>query len=468
MDSREKQLIRNTGIIGMGTIAPRLTSIITLPVVTAGLSQAEFGTYDLVVTMTMLLMPLVTLEIEFAAFRFLIDCRNNEKKIDSIISTTICFSIPIVVLVGVLVFFLLVKFRVTTRILVCTFFITDVLLSEVQQIIRGLALNELFSKSTILRSVINLGMILYLILWKRQGMNAMLMAATISSAVAIVFVLIKSKIWKSISIGACSKTLLVSMIGYSWPIIPSTLSFWVLNTSDRLVITGFLGIEAVAIYAAANKIPSILNIVNGIFALSWQENASLSAKDEDAGEYYSAIFERLLRVACGCTSIVLAFVPLLFRLLIRGEYGDGYQNIPILMLAILFSIIAAFLGGIYVAYKKTRSVGFTTIIAAVINLLVDFVLINKIGIYAASLSTLISYVSLCIFRFIDVGKRHRIRFRYNQICGYLVVLGIMSLLCAMRMQIYNVLNIVIGIVFAAAINRYNINEAIKMIGGKIK
>ena len=46
--SREKEFVKNSAILSIGTIFPKITSIITLPVITGCLSKADYGIYDLI------------------------------------------------------------------------------------------------------------------------------------------------------------------------------------------------------------------------------------------------------------------------------------------------------------------------------------------------------------------------------------------------------------------------------------
>ena len=69
------------------------------------------------------------------------------------------------------------------------------------------------------------------------------------------------------------------MLGYSWPMIPNALAMWVMNLSDRLIITAVMGVEANAVYAVANKIPNLFTTLQGTYIFAWQENASLSVGD---------------------------------------------------------------------------------------------------------------------------------------------------------------------------------------------
>ena len=70
---REKELVKNTIILSLGNFLPQLTSLITLPILTAFMTKTEFGTYDLINTVVSLLMPIITIRVESAAFRFMIE-----------------------------------------------------------------------------------------------------------------------------------------------------------------------------------------------------------------------------------------------------------------------------------------------------------------------------------------------------------------------------------------------------------
>ena len=92
--SRKKSFIINLIIISFGTVLPRLAAFITLPILTAELTKKEYGMHDNISTLVSLFLPVVTLQIQTAAFRFLIDYRGDEKKTNQVLSNIICFVIP--------------------------------------------------------------------------------------------------------------------------------------------------------------------------------------------------------------------------------------------------------------------------------------------------------------------------------------------------------------------------------------
>ena len=67
--SREKEFVKNSAILSIGTIFPKITSIITLPIITGCLTKADYGIYDLITVSVLLVLPVATLQMQAAAFR---------------------------------------------------------------------------------------------------------------------------------------------------------------------------------------------------------------------------------------------------------------------------------------------------------------------------------------------------------------------------------------------------------------
>lgn len=116
--SREKELVKNTIILSLGSFLPQLTSLITLPLLTAYLTKTEYGTYDLINTIISLIIPIITIRIESAAFRFMIEYRNDTEKSRQIVSTILIFGIYSSVMVFFLTAAIFSSVPLTDRILI--------------------------------------------------------------------------------------------------------------------------------------------------------------------------------------------------------------------------------------------------------------------------------------------------------------------------------------------------------------
>ncbi len=451
--SREKNLAKNTLIIAFGTFLPKLSGIITLPIITAGLTKQEYGTYDLINTLVSLFLPIVTLQIQAAAFRYLIDSREDETETKRIITSILTFILPISVGALAILYATLYQLSSLVKWLICIYFFVDIFLLTCQQIVRGLSNNKLYSVSSVIRSAVNMLLIVLLVQVEQQGLIGVLLAMIIAAATGMGVLVMKSGIIQKIDFALLSWKTVKSLLSYSWPMIPNSLSIWVLNFSDRLVLTTFLGLEATAIYAVATKIPSLFSTVQSTFVYAWQENASLATKDADVDAYYSKMFDSIFCILVGIMALLIAMTPVLFAVLIKGDYSEAYYQMPILFMGMLFSTLSSFLGGIYAAYKRTKSVGATTLAAAILNLAIDLALVNIARVYAASVSTLVSYFVLVVYRMIDIKKFQPITYHLPKIILYVSFLVGLCALCWINKKVTNVVNFAIACIFAGLINR---------------
>lgn len=73
--------------------------------------------------------------------------------------------------------------------------------------------------------------------------------------------------------------------------------------------------------------------------------------------------------------------------MVNLKYSAAYNQILILMYAMLFRVLVGLYSCVYVAQKNAKKIAYTSISAAIINIAVDLILINKIQVFAASLST---------------------------------------------------------------------------------
>ena len=451
--SRAEKLAKNTIIIAIGTFLPKFASFITLPILTGCLTKTEYGTFDLITVLVSLLLPAATMQIQAAAFRFLIEVRHDEKQVKSIVSNIAYFTGLTSFIALVILFFVLFDQTLEVRIFICLYFFADIVVCTTRQICRGINRNLDYSISAIISSFGNMVLTVVLVYWIKIGLLGTVISLFVSTLFAIAYLVFKAKLYRYMDVHCFSMPLLKKMLKYSWPLVPNGMSAWIMRVSDRLVVTASMGVTANAIYAVANKIPGLLSIAQNTFTMAWQENASITSKDDDASEYYSSMFQTMFDLMAGVFGILIAITPLLFKLLIRGEYSEAYLQIPILFVAMFFHSMSAFLGGIYVGYMRSKSVGITTAIAATINLIIDIGTIRWIGLYAASGSTLISDMFLFVFRITDIQKIVRINYSKKHVLLIIAAVVIEAFLCFLQKPILNIINILLGICIFVILNK---------------
>ena len=470
--SRESSLVKNTAILSLGTFFPRFLTVFVTPILTAQLTKVEYGRYDLITTIVSFLLPVVTLQVSTAAFRFLIDKRDSKEECKKIISSIFTFVIITSIIACSVYYIAAINSLGTTGIVVSLYFLADILLITTQQIMRGIGKNFLYSISTIIRSIVDVGLIVLLtgIIpgMHNYALSGVLWAMFLSTFIAFGFLLLKGGVLAFLDVKAVSMSQLKELLSYSWPMVPNNLSMWVLRLSDRLVITAALGIEANAVYAAANKLPTIFSAFQSTFMLAWQENASIAVKDGDKDVYYSHMFDWVFSLLTGVMAVLIATTPVVWRLLIRGDYGEGYYQLPMLYIGMLFLCMSSALGGIYVAHMRTKSIGITTMVAASINLLIDLLFVRTIGIWAGSLSTMVAYLFLVVYRMIDIQKFQKVKFNFKKIITSIALLSIMSIINFYKQFMLDIINIGICVVILCIFDRKILARIFKTIASKMR
>ena len=466
--SKGKDLAKNTAIVSIGKICTQLITFLLLPVYTAVLSNEEYGVVDLLNTLTSLLLPIVTLQIEQGIFRYLIDCRENNEKQIKLITTIIRFMI--IQSIACIVIFLCVSPFIHNE--YKYFLIANLLMgifsSLLLQICRGLGDNATYAIGSFITGAFTVVLNVIFIVAFRWGAYGMLGATAISNFICAVYIFLKRKIYKYIKPKQFDKKILKVIIKYSVPLIPNMISWWIVSASDRTIISAVIGIAQNGIYSAANKFSGVFTTLYSVFNLTWTESASININSEDRDEFFSKILDFVIRFfGCLCLGTI-AVMPFAFNILINEKFAEAYYQIPILILGSVFNILVSFVGSIYVAKKLTKEIAKTSVISAVINIFVNIVLIKSIGLYAASISTVIAYALMFIYRWIDVKKY--VKFNVNKILMFALTImyGITIFTYYLKNTMISVVVLVIVVVFAIITNLNSVSYLKQIVKDKIK
>ena len=167
-------------------------------------------------------------------------------------------------------------------------------------------------------------------------------------------------------------------------------------------------------------------------------------------------------------SVIIAFTPVFYFLGINKSYWSGIGLVPILLLGSIFLNLAQYCGGILLAQKATSINGGTAIIAAIINLSVNFALISIIGLYAAAISTLFSYIVLFGLRILKLTKILNGKNIVQKVILGSVVFLLFSLFSLMSSNLFmNILTIIIAVIYFVCVNKSMVWKMLLLLKGKI-
>ena len=466
--SKGKDLAKNTAIVSIGKICTQLITFFLLPVYTAVLSNEEYGVVDLLNTLTSLLLPIATLQIEQGIFRYLIDCRENNKKQTKLITTVIRFMI--IQSAVCIIIFLCVSPLIHNeyKYFLMANLLMGIFSSLLLQICRGLGDNATYAIGSFITGAITVLLNIIFIVVFHWGAYGMLGATAISNLLCSLYLLMKKKIYKYIKPKQYDKKILKEIIKYSVPLIPNMISWWIVSASDRTIISAVIGIAQNGIYSAANKFSGVFTTLYSVFNLTWTESASINISSEDRDEVFSKILDFVIRFfGCLCLGTI-AVMPFVFNILINEKFAEAYYQIPILILGSIFNILVSFLGSIYVAKKLTKEIAKTSIIAALVNIFVNIVLIKPIGLYAASISTVIAYASMFAYRWIDVKKYVKFNLNRSLMFILIVMYGVTIFTYYCRNNVISAIVLGLVFVFAIIVNINSVGYLKQIVKDKIK
>ena len=417
--SRGKDLAINTLVIGIGKFSTQIVSFLLLPLYTSILTTNEYGIYDLIITISTFLIPGITLLMEESMFRFLIDCKTEEEK-KKIISQSFIYitkSSSIFILLALILIIIKIPYSVIGLI----YILTCILACLRNSLVRGLGKLKFYTVVNFVSSIINILCNVLFIAVFRFGINGLLLAGIIANLISTTIVFIKVNIFKYISYKSYDKKKTKEMVKYSFPLVPNSLSWTIVNLSDRLVISILMGTSYNGIYSMSYKFPNLMNTIYSFFYTAWKESSARAMHDEDREQFFNKINVILTKAMFSVSIGIISCLPIIFSFFIRKSFVSSYVYIPILVIAMYYNNMSGYYGGIFSGFKDTKIMGITTIWGAIINLVVNLALIKFIGIYAAAISTLISCMVIYYYRRIKIKKYINIK-NVNMLSGILLLI----------------------------------------------
>lgn len=385
-----KRLIINMGVLAIGGMATKVASFLLLPLYTAVLSTAEYGIVDYVNTVALFCVPAVSLLMDEAVFRFLIDCESDVDKSKVITAAcTVAFVGCLIFTTGALVVWFL--FRPKNLAWVVGIVVSGALLQMAGSILRGFGKTSSYALLNFSAGFGTIALNVVFISVFRWGVVGMLSAYVIAQGSVSAVFIVAQRMWRYLDLSTMDWDCVKRLMRYSAPLIPNRVSWNIMNMVGRFIVMGSLGADALGVYAVASKFPGLMDTVYGFFYQSWKESsARVLGSEENEETFYNGVYGVLRRFMMGVVLVMTGCMPAVYHVLVVGSYDDGLLYIPILLLATYFSNISGFYGGIFTAYRDTGIMGTTTVVSAIICLALSFVLIPTIGLYGACLATLAS------------------------------------------------------------------------------
>ena len=428
-----KYLSKNIALFSISNFVSKILVFLLVPFYTNVLTTYEYGIADVIQVTLLLLVPMVTLNIGEAALRFGIEEVENRKSIydigikyvirASIFVACICFAIR-----GVISVISIPGFNSSNiaeikwyLLLFILLFATNSLYEFLVLYFQGCELVETIVFGSITCTAATIGFNLFFLLGLKIGLNGYVFSQILAYAVAAFVMIVISK--KKVAVQASRDNvqadadnitssisdsdksgLETRMLEYSKPMIVYSTASWVNNAVDRYFVLYLCGAAVNGVYGVAYKIPAILMVFQRIFAQAWQLSATKAHKDSDSDEFFTDMYKVYNSfMVIGCAFLVLIVKPL-SSFLFRKEFYEAWKFVPPLLISVIFGALTGFLGSICLAHKDSKSMGKATGTGAVVNVLLNLILIPYFSAMGAAIATGISYFTMCMMALLFVKK----------------------------------------------------------------
>lgn len=397
------KFMKDIGVYAIGNIGSKLITFLMVPLYTYFVHDtSDFGYYDVCLTVCLLLLPFFTLQLRDGAFRFLLDCddETQRRRIVSFVARTMLSSLFVTLLVAVvLALFTHIDYLGYTVGLLIAMSLQEVY----SQVFRGLGNNRAFVMVGIL-SALGIGVFsVIFVAYMGWGIKGIFLANIIARVLALLLVEAKVRLitrhtsW-NINIGKVGWEIL----RFTLPLLPGSLCWWLTGSSDRLFIKHFLGLDVNGVYAVAIRFTGIINTLAIIFYQAWQETAILQYHSPDRDRFFSRMFNSYIFLL---GIILVGYVFMLkvnYSWLVAPQYHESLNYIyPLGLSAVLFALSAFFDMGYQCAKDTPRTLP-AIVLAAIVNVALNFLLIKPLGVYGVILTQFITYIVLFTYRWHDM------------------------------------------------------------------
>jgi O-antigen/teichoic acid export membrane protein len=417
---KENNFLGDVGYVGIAEFVNRGCMFLLIPIITKFLGAEAYGTWALVIVIITLLLPVSSIGFELALPRFLPTYGTKESTSNAFFSS--------------LLFVLLVSSVVGALIYSLSPFVSSLILNDSELdiivVIAAFLLPVWAVNIIVLNFFRNLNrMKEYSILSTSQNITSVLFVAyvlflgwgIIEALIGFMLVRLIFTILLSILIGylvgfpRIESRWIKQYIKFGFPLIFSKSSSYIIRLSDRLMINYYLGLAPVGIYSATFGIVQSLELfISVIIFVTLPKISRMGIKNKNKIKLYlESAYNMLLIFLIPASVLVIVFGSDILQYTTREEFvTQGKHLIPFMVLSMISYSLSNLYNQFLLLKKKTTAIAKIWLFAGSLNIMLNIVLIPKIGLVGAAMATLFSYLVVSSVIIIYSRKYFKFSFSY--------------------------------------------------------
>jgi O-antigen/teichoic acid export membrane protein len=415
-----KRLGRHTLVYGLGGLVSRLLAVALLPLYTSYLGRVGFGKIETIVAVTTVLVIVLRLGISNAFFRFYFDSDDPEHR-TLVVRTSFWFTMAMAT-AG-----LIVGCALATPIahllklgddpwLVRAAFVglwAQLNYAQLTSLFRVEERSLAFGLASVANVLITVGMTVLLVIGLGEGPTG----AVVGNFLGTFAVYLVLLFYRRYQLGLqFDRRLLREMNKFGLPLVPSALALWAISFVSRIFIGQYDGQGEVGVFSVAVRITSAIAFLMAAFQMAWPAFAYSIADDRVARRTYSYVLTYLLYI-CMWASVALSVLgPWLVDVLApKPAFARAAEAIPLLAFATTFyagyAVVAIGIG-------RARQTQFNWVIsgaAAVVNVVLNIVLIPPYGMIGAAIAAAAAYIVLFLGMVLNAKRVYPVDYQWRRV-----------------------------------------------------
>ena len=463
--------LRGSMLYTLGNFLPRVGAFLMLPVYTANLDAADFGVFSLMLSLSGLLAIVYRLGLDGALMRFHFDVRERQRPALylTLTAATLLAGVVITLLLGVAAgplferlfagisfwpigaITLLLTFLMAFQYVPASFF------RATEQPGRFVALTAgIF--------VLGVAGTLFFLFGLRLGAAGALLGQVMG---ALGIIIVTVAVLLRLRPTGIDADLLRRSLRFGLPLVPHALSAWVLNLSDRFLISLVIGLSAVqaqtaiGIYSFGYQLGQVVSLVALSFNAAWVPYFYAHGERPEG----PAVLRDMTSVATGALAVLAvgmaAIAPEATTLLASGRWGSAADEaatvVPLVALASLaYGVYFMVVSAVFLV-RRTRLLPLLTLSAGLANVAANLLLIPRYGILGAAVATLIGYAVLTVATTVYARRGYPLQLDAPRLAllfgGAVAAMGVARLLLfpGLGLAVNGLLHLGVALAFAAGV-----------------
>jgi O-antigen/teichoic acid export membrane protein len=420
LSAQVKRLGKHTAVYGLGGLVSRILAVLLLPLYTSYLGPRGFGKIETVVAFTTVLVIVLRMGISSAFFRFYFDSKDEARR-RLVVRTSFWFTMTMATAGLIAGWVLATPLAHALRLgddpwLVRAAFVglwAQMNYEQLTSLFRVEERSTAFVAASVVNVLITVGATVVLVVALHKGPTG----AVVGNCIGTLTVYVALLGYRRYQLGLeFSRDLLRQMNRFGMPLVPSALALWAINFIDRIFIAQYKGQAEVGVYSVAVRISSAIVFLLIAFRLAWPAFAYSIEDDREARRTYSYVLTYLLFVCCWVSVGLGVLAPWLVEVLApKHAFHRAADAVALLAFASTayagYTVVAIGIG----RARQTQFNWIVTGAAALVNVVLNVVLIPPYGMIGAAISTAAAYLALFLLMVVNSQRVYPVAYQWRRV-----------------------------------------------------